>query len=181
MNYLDIAIAVPLLYGLIKGFSNGLIKEITGLLSLIIGIYVAVNFSILLEPYLSGIFGYYEQFKPIIAFTVLFVATSLIIKLIGVLANKLTKALALGFISRIFGAVFGLLKLALVVSFLLTMEARFELISNDTKQSSQLYKPTSNLLEILAPHFVAHKNTFEKIQDTTKDATEKLKDKFKKE
>ena len=108
-------------------------------------------------------------------------ATILIIKLIGTLANKLTKALALGFISRIFGAVFGLLKLALVVSFLLTMEARFELISNDTKQSSQLYKPTSNLLEILAPHFAAHKNTFEKIQDTTKDATEKLKDKFKKE
>ena len=61
MNYLDIAIAVPLLYGLVKGFSNGLIKEITGLVSLIIGIYVAVNFSIFLEPHLSGIFAYYEQ------------------------------------------------------------------------------------------------------------------------
>ena len=73
MNYLDIAIAAPLLYGLIKGFSNGLIKEITGLLSLIIGIYIAVNFSILLEPHLSGIFAYYEQFKPIIVFAVLFV------------------------------------------------------------------------------------------------------------
>ena len=181
MNYLDIAIAVPLLYGLIKGVANGLIKEITGLLSLVIGIYISVNFSNLLEPHLSGIFDNYEKFKPIIAFAVLFVATILIIKLIGTLANKLTKALALGFISRIFGAVFGLLKLALVVSFLLTMEARFELISNDTKQSSQLYQPTSNLLEILTPYFVAHKNIFEKIQDTTKDATEKLKDKFKKE
>ena len=181
MNYLDIAIAVPLLYGLIKGVANGLIKEITGLLSLVIGIYISVNFSNLLEPHLSGIFDNYEQVKPIIAFAILFLFTILIIKLIGSLANKLTKALALGFISRIFGAVFGLLKLALVVSFLLTMEARFELISNDTKQSSQLYKPTSNLLEILAPHFVAHKNTFEKIQDTTKDATEKVKDKFKKE
>ena len=161
MNYLDIAIAVPLLYGLIKGFSNGLIKEITGLLSLVIGIYIAVNFSNLLEPHLSGIFDNYEKFKPIIAFAVLFVATILIIKLIGTLANKLTKALALGFISRIFGAVFGLLKLALVVSFLLTMETRFELISNDTKHSSRLYQPTSNLLEILGPYFVAHKNTFE--------------------
>ena len=29
MNYVDIIIAVSLLYGLIKGFSNGLIKEIT--------------------------------------------------------------------------------------------------------------------------------------------------------
>lgn len=181
MNYLDIAIAVPLLYGLIKGFSNGLIKEITGLLSLIIGIYVAVNFSILLEPHLSGIFDNYEQFKPIIAFAVLFVSTILIIKLIGILANKLTKALALGFVSRIFGAVFGILKIALIVSFLLTVEARFELITKGTKQASQLYEPTSNLLEILTPHFAEHKNIFEKIQDTTKGATEKLKDKFKKE
>ena len=29
MNYLDLIIAVPLLYGLVKGFSNGLIKEVT--------------------------------------------------------------------------------------------------------------------------------------------------------
>ena len=181
MNYLDIAISAPILYGLIKGVSNGLIKEITGLLSLILGVYIAVNFSIFLEPHLIGVFNNYEHVKPILAFSILFIATIVIVKVIGILANKITKALALGFISRIFGAVFGLLKLALVVSFLLTMETRFELISNDTKQSSQLYKPTSNLLEILAPHFVAHKNTFEKIQDTTKDATEKLKDKFKKE
>ena len=66
MNYLDIAITVALLYGLVKGFSKGLIIEVTGLLSLIIGIYIAVNFSIFLEPYLSGIFGDYEQFKPIV-------------------------------------------------------------------------------------------------------------------
>ena len=45
MNYLDIVIAIPLLYGLIKGFTNGLIKEITGLLGLIIGVYVAINSS----------------------------------------------------------------------------------------------------------------------------------------
>ena len=45
MNYLDIVIAIALLYGLVKGFTNGLIKEITGLLGLIIGVYVAINFS----------------------------------------------------------------------------------------------------------------------------------------
>ena len=71
MNSLDIAIATPLLYGLIKGFSNGLIKEITDLLSLVLGIYIAVIFSIFLEPHLSGIDNY-EQFIPILAFAILF-------------------------------------------------------------------------------------------------------------
>ena len=50
MNYLDIVIAIPLLYGLLKGFTNGLIKEITGLLGLIIGVYAAINFSAYLHP-----------------------------------------------------------------------------------------------------------------------------------
>lgn len=181
MNYLDIAIIVPLLYGLIKGFSNGLIKEVTGLVSLVLGVYVAVNFSILLEPHLSGIFNNYEQFKPIIAFTILFVAAIFIIKLIGILANKLTKALALGFISRIFGSVFGGLKVALILSFFLTIESRFKLITEKTKDSSELYSPTKNIIEIITPYFSEHQNIFEKLQDKAKKTSDKIKEKFKQE
>ena len=46
MNYLDIIIVVPLLYGFIKGLSNGLVNEVTSLLALFIGVYMAINFSI---------------------------------------------------------------------------------------------------------------------------------------
>ena len=181
MNSLDIAIATPLLYGLIKGFSNGLTKEITGLLSLVLGIYIAVNFSIFLEPHLSGFFDNYEQFKPILAFAILFIATIIIVKFIGILANKITKALALGFISRIFGGIFGGLKIALIVSFLLTIESKFELIPNDTKQESELHKPSITVLEILTPHFEKHKEILENIQQQTKEVKEDFEGKLKKE
>ena len=181
MNYLDIAITVPLLFGLIKGFSNGLIKEITGLLSLVLGVYVAVNFSILLEPHLSGIFNNYEQFKPIVAFAILFIATIFIIKLIGILANKITNALALGFISKIVGSIFGGLKIALILSFLLTIESRFELIPKKTKESAQLYIPTKNVIELITPYFKEHQNIFEKIQDKAKETSDKIKKNFKQE
>ena len=181
MNYLDISIAAPILYGLIKGFSNGLIKEVTGLLSLIIGVYVAVNFSKILEPYLSGFFNNYEQFKPILAFAILFVVTILIIKLIGVLGNKLTKALALRPISRIFGSIFGGFKIALTISFLLTIESKFEMIPKDIKEGSELYNPTNSLLEILTPHFKEQKNFIEKMQYKAIETTDKIKENFKKE
>jgi len=181
MNYLDIAIAAPILYGLIKGFSNGLVKEITGLISLILGVYVAVNFSILLEPHLSGILNNYEQLSPIIAFAILFVATIFIIKLIGILANKITKALALGVISRIFGSIFGGLKIALILSFLLTIESRFELVPKDAKESAQLYLPTKNVLEIITPHFKEHKNILEKLQNKAKETSDKIKESLKQE
>ena len=169
MNYLDIAIVVPLLYGLVKGFSNGLIKEITGLLSLIIGIYIAVNFSILLESCLSGIFGYYEQFKPILAFAILFVATILIIKLIGSLANKLTKALALGFISRILGAIFGGIKIILIFCFLLLILKEHKFISDQIQEESVLLKPINDISVFIMPEINKHKEVIlDKVEKNTK-------------
>jgi membrane protein required for colicin V production len=65
MNYLDIIIAVPLMYGLIKGFSNGLIKEVTALAALLAGFYVAINFSLYLEPKVADVLGGYKQFVSI--------------------------------------------------------------------------------------------------------------------
>jgi len=181
MNSLDIAIAGLFLYGLIKGFSNGLIKEITDLLSLVLGVYIAVNFSIFLEPRLRGSFDNYEQFKPILAFAILFIATMFIVKVIGILANKITKALALGFISRIFGGIFGGLKIALIVSFLLTIESKLELIPNEIKQRSELHKPSIAVLEILTPYFEKHKEILEEIQQQTKEVKEDVEEKLKKE
>jgi membrane protein required for colicin V production len=182
MNYLDIAISVPILYGLIKGISNGLIKEITGLLSLILGVYIAVNFSVFLERHLIDVFNNYEQVKPILAFSILFIATIIIVKFIGILANKITKVLALGVISRIFGGIFGGLKIALIVSFLLTIESKLELIPNNIKKTSELYSPNIKLLEILTPHFEKHKKVFKNIQQQTKEAKELLlEEKIKKE
>ena len=70
MNYLDIVIAVPLIYGLIKGFTNGLIQEMTGLFGLLIGVYVAINFSSYLDPRFAGFLEGYEQFTPIITFAI---------------------------------------------------------------------------------------------------------------
>ena len=38
MNYIDILIAAPFLYAIIKGFLNGVIKEITGFFSFFVSI-----------------------------------------------------------------------------------------------------------------------------------------------
>jgi membrane protein required for colicin V production len=45
MNYLDIILAIPLLWGLYKGVSKGIIKELASLVALIVGIYGAVHFA----------------------------------------------------------------------------------------------------------------------------------------
>ena len=75
MNYLDIIISACVLYAVIKGFSNGLIKEITSLISLFLGVYVGVNFAEYLEPKVVEIFSTSEDIGGVLAFSILFLVT----------------------------------------------------------------------------------------------------------
>ena len=174
MNYLDIIIAVPLLYGLIKGFSNGLIKEVTALVALLAGVYVAINFSLYLEPKVAGVLGGYEQFIPIIAFAILFLVSVLCVKAIGLMLEKLTKALALGIISRFLGGIFGLLKVVVIFSFLLFVITDYNLVNKKTKDDSVLYKPLSDIAVIITPQLKKPQLILDKIDKSVEKAKEKI-------
>ena len=175
MNYLDIVIAIALLYGLVKGFTNGLIKEITGLLGLIIGVYVAINFSSYLHPKFEGIFGGYEQLIPIIAFATLFTVSVLMIKILGYIIDKLTKALALAFVSRILGAIFGFLKVVVIFSFILATVTEYNLIDKNTKEKSVLLKPIQEVSDLIAPEINKHKTTIlDKVEKSADEVKNKL-------
>ncbi len=175
MNYLDIVIAIPLLYGLIKGFTNGLIKEITGLLGLIIGVYVALNLSSYLHPKFEEVLRGYEQFIPIISFATLFIVSVLMIKILGYIIHKLTKALALGFVSRILGAIFGFLKVVVIFSFLLAIVSDYDLIDKNTQDESVLLKPIQEVSDLITPEINKHKNTIlDKVEESADEVKNKL-------
>ena len=179
MNYLDIIIVAPILYAVIKGFFNGLIKEITGLLGLLIGVYVAINFSSYLYPKAIDILGGYEKLIPIISFATLFIVSVLMIKLLGYLLEKLTKTLALGFVSKILGAIFGGLKIIVIFSFLLAVAIDYELIDKNTEKKSVLIRPLKEITEIITPEINKPKNNIlEKAKEGTKKAKQKLDDKI---
>jgi len=178
MNYLDIIIVVTLLYGLIKGFSNGLVKEVTSLLALIIGVYVAINFSEYLEPKFIDILDVYQRFVPVLAFGVLFLVSVLSIKAIGFIVDKLTKALALGVFSRLFGGVFGFLKVVVIFSFLLFFVTEYSLLSKETKSGSVLFVPLTKVANIINPQLNKHQFILDKIDKETKKAKEKINQKI---
>ena len=178
MNYLDIIIAVPLLYGLIKGFSNGLIKEVTALVALLAGVYVAINFSLYLEPKVADVLDGYKQFVSIIAFAILFLVSFLCVKAIGFLVDKLTKALALGIISRLLGGIFGLLKIVVIFSFLLFVITDYNLVNKKTKDDSVLYKPLSDIAAIITPQLKKPQLILDKIDKSVEKTKEKINQKI---
>ena len=184
MNYLDVAIIVPVFIYLIKGFSRGLVKEVTGLLAIFIGLYVAINFSVFLEPKLEAFFNTnksYQALNPILSFTVLFVSTLIIIKLLGHFLDRITGILALNIITKILGGVFGGLKVVLILSFILFVEKPLDIIPEKTKESSVLLLPMYDVIELILPEVEKHKEKTEKIQEEIKKTKEKIKKNYKKE
>ena len=178
MNYLDIIIVVPLLYGLLKGFSNGIIKEVTSLFSLFIGVYLAVNFSEFLEPKFINILDGYQEFIPVLAFGVLFLVSVLCVKALGLVVDKITKALALGFFSRLFGGVFGFLKVVVIFSFLVVLITDYNLVNNQTKEDSVLFDPLLDVANIITPQLKKHQPILDKIDNEAKRAKDKINQKI---
>ena len=174
MNYLDIIIAVSLLYGLIKGFSNGLVKEVTSFLALFIGVYVAVSFSEFLEPKLIDVLDGYQEFVPVLAFGVLFLVSFLCIKILGFFVERLTKALALGIFSSFFGGFFGFFKVVVVLSFLVFFISDYNLVNKQTKEDSVLFDPLTDVAKIITPQLKKHQSFLDKIDKGTEKVKEKI-------
>ena len=53
MELIDIILAVVLILGVIKGFRNGFFFELASLISILLGIYLAIRFSFVTKSYLE--------------------------------------------------------------------------------------------------------------------------------
>lgn len=174
MNYLDIFLSIPLILGLYKGLTRGIVKEIASLLAFILGIYVAVHFSEQLQPTLQANTSIDESFLPIIAFSATFIVIVFLVRLLGLLLDKIVKMVALGMISRLLGGFFGVLKTAFIISALLlvlnTLDYHLKLIPGEQKKKSLLYQPISEMVPLLLPELEDGNGLLEEAEKVWQDA-----------
>ena len=88
MSFLDIVLGSLLVYGLYKGLRNGLFVEIASLISLILGIYIAVKFSIVTAKTLSGFVHWNPKTIQVIAFIFTFILVLIGISLVAKILTK---------------------------------------------------------------------------------------------
>ena len=125
MGVLDIILLVILLFGAVRGFMNGFFVEIASLVSLALGLYGAIHFSYFVADFLKDKFEWSEKTIQIVAFAITFVIIVTIISLSGKLLTKIADKIALGALNKILGAVFGVMKLGLILSVVLIVFDRF--------------------------------------------------------
>ena len=116
MNYFDLILVLPIIYGVYKGFRRGLVLEFTSLLALVLGIYGASIFSKMTFEYLSNWLDIESSYLSVASYAITFISIVIIVSLGGKLLTLLLKMVALGFINRMMGAIFGGIKVLLILS-----------------------------------------------------------------
>ncbi len=173
MNYFDIMIAIPLVWGIYKGFKKGFIIEIASFIALGLGIYGGIKFSTVAAEYLSKMFDVSDKIMPLISFTVTFIIIVIAVFALAKMLQKVITMVALGIVNRIAGAVFGMLKFGLIISVVLnvvnTINAEVNFIEPEMEASSLLYRPLSKVAPTIIPGIknLDLDNIVEKAKDIT--------------
>ena len=158
MAVIDIVLVALLGFGLIRGFFKGLFVEVASLVALIAGIYGAIHFSYYVADLLMEHVEWSEKTINITAFAITFIIIVLIVALAGKALTKLADFAALGFLNKLLGGVFGLLKIGLILSILLIifdkMNNTITFVDEEHTKDSILYKPVKSLAPMLFPTII---------------------------
>ncbi len=166
MNYLDLIIAVPILLGAWKGFQRGLVFEIAMIIGIVLGIYLALKFSVLFE----GITGKYisnsQAFIPYASFFFVFILVILIMVLLAKFLESILKIGKINSVNKVAGAVFGMIKFGIIISIILALfrpvDHKLHVLKKEIKEGSLLYAPVLKISQYIFPALNDIKEVFQK-------------------
>jgi membrane protein required for colicin V production len=169
MNPFDIFIIIVLSYSIIRGLFRGLVKEVSSIIGVLGGFYAAHSYYPMAANLLSGIVKD-QAYLNILSFLIIFCGILIVISILGVVIKYLLNVAFLGWIDRICGVGFGLIKGVLIVTVL------FIILTTFLSKGTPLIKKS-----ILAPHviWISEKMVGLVSDDMKKDFFTKL-DEFKK-
>ena len=139
MNVLDGFILFPLLVAFLLGLKNGIIKEVFGLIGLILAVLLSLWFTGPISVFAADMLGMDESWAKLATGVVLFVFVLLTVQLIAWVLEKIIKAAQLSFLNRALGGLFGFAKAAFLVSLLLWVLSFVEYPKQTETQSSLTY------------------------------------------
>lgn len=115
MNAFDIIVAVILGYCLIRGIFRGLVKEVASIVGVLGGFFAAYTFyggvAAQLARFISN-----PAYRNILGFLAIFCAVVIVVNLLAIVVKYLMKIVFMGWLDRVGGLGFGLVKGVMIVS-----------------------------------------------------------------
>ena len=113
MNPLDIVITIILSYCLIRGGFRGLVKEVSAIIGVLGGFFLAVNYyhpiALILQKQIGD-----TPFLNILSFMIIFGVTLFLVNLIGIVIKRMLESSNLTWFDRFCGCIIGTAKALLI-------------------------------------------------------------------
>ncbi len=156
MNYIDVVILIPVIIFAIKGLKCGLIKELTGIVSITLGIILAIKFAKTFSDILVSLNLSNSVYVPVISFAAIFIIVVILTVFISKIVCKFIKVIKMDWLNKIGGMLFSTLKIILIISALtyVVNEIIFAVYGElpGVLLNSLLYEPISSVLDSLFPY-----------------------------
>lgn len=149
-----ILVAVFVLAGF-AGYKKGFVGELASLAGLLLGIWGAIKFSDYTVGLLREHLNMTTEYLPIIAFAITFAFIVIVVHFLGKIVEGIFEMAFLGFANSILGVVFGVLKMAFILSVILVIieksSPRYQILPKDIAEKSIFYRPISRLAPSIFP------------------------------
>ncbi len=144
---IDIIVVVLLIMAAFKGLRKGLILGIFSFLAFIIGLAAALKLSVVAASYIGQSISISQRWLPVIAFALVFIVVSLLIRLGARILEKMVQVVMLGWLNRLGGVILFALIYLFIFSIVLFYAVQLHIVRPETTQASATYP----YLEPLAP------------------------------
>ncbi len=156
MNILDIILLICFVPALIQGFRKGFISQVIAIISIIAGVWMSARFATMVSGWLGQYIEGSEQVMKVVAFALIFIAVIAVLAVVGKLLEGVIKLVMLGWLNRLLGVVFALLKAGLIIGLVImafcSLNNTFQFVSEETLNSSVLFPPLKDLAYSVFPY-----------------------------
>ena len=155
MSFLDIIVCALLVFAFYKGVVNGLFVELASLISLVLGIYFAVKFSSFMKEILMEYVKWNPNSIQIVAFILTFIVVVIAIHLLGKFLTGIANFAFLGWLNKLGGGFFRVLKTVLIVSIVFSVFEKINynnyLAKKETLDNSIFFNPIQKIAGYVFP------------------------------
>ncbi len=156
MNILDIILLICLVPALIQGFRKGFISQVVAIVAIVAGVWMSARFATVAAGWLGQYIEGSEQVLKVVAFALIFIVVIAALTLFGKFIEGTVKLVMLGWLNRLLGVAFSLLKAGLIVGLCImafnSLNETFNFVSEETLNASVLYPPLKKLAYDVFPY-----------------------------
>lgn len=155
MAILDIILLLCFIPAIVGGISKGFVKQVADLVAILLAAWAAFHFSAPLADWLGLRFTLDPTVLKVISFVLIALVAAVLLNLVSSLITKALSALSLGFINRILGLIFAILKVALVLGLLIllfeSLNSTLHLVAPESLEDAVVYRVLRDAADSIFP------------------------------